>query len=220
MTVGEALGFWCPSELDSNVDKWAKKLRLLGVKLPYTEPRDLSRRERQQEAFYRRIAATVASGALPPMFSKMLVDQKHRPTAVACRHTDTDFFIKRPRNPEPLSDWDGLNLRWLAKAPLNITGDSDSSRESSVGFIPHSKIPPPWPLEGQSSGQVSSSSNNKSSDGAPLRGSQRQSEHTHQDRRQPQQKQPLEQQQQQQQHQQRTKRSPIQIKGMQIPQPR
>jgi serine/threonine protein kinase len=196
MTIGEALGFWCPRELDSDVDKWAKKLRVLGVKLPYTEPRELSHRGRQQEAFYRRIAAAVASGALPPMFSKMLVDQKHRPTAAACRHTDTDFFIKRPRNPEPLSDWDGANPRWLVNAPLNITWDPDSPTPP-IRFIPLSMIPPPWPLEGQSSGQVSSSSINKSLEGVPLRGSQRQ----------PQQKQPPEQQQQQQQ-QQGSKRPP------------
>jgi len=117
MTIGAALGVWSPRDLKSDASSWTTKFRLLGSKVPYTEPDGLGLTK--PEAFYRRVSATVALGVLPPMFSSML-GHDGRPTAFKCLHTNPDSFIKRPENPVPLSDWKGMNAFWLSASPLNF----------------------------------------------------------------------------------------------------
>jgi serine/threonine protein kinase len=121
MTIGAALGFWCPDEATEDAEKWASKLKLLGSKVPYTEGTELKGRP---GLCYRRISAAAASGVLPPMFQQMLLAREQRPTATKCMHTHPNLFIVRPENPEPLRGWEGAKAPWLARAPLPLIDDS------------------------------------------------------------------------------------------------
>ncbi|KAL2017282.1 hypothetical protein VTK56DRAFT_2351 [Thermocarpiscus australiensis] len=113
MTIGTALGFWCQREALWSASQWAAKLKMLGGRYPYIESAQWS--GFPYETFYRRLAAVVALGILPPMFESMLLDHGRRPTATQCLKAGTSAFLAFPSQPEPLEAWAGLDLPWLGE---------------------------------------------------------------------------------------------------------